>query len=636
MNSAVPSLAALCLGLGILLPQPARVTAAEPASPRPLEIDLDATQAPRRLLRARLVIPAEPGPLTLYYPKWIPGEHAPVGPVADLAGLTLRAAGKPVAWRRDDLDLYALHCTVPDGADRLEATVEYLAPASQDSSTPCALTARLAMLNWYVVLLYPKGRPVRDLPARASITLPAGWKLGTALPVEATRGDRTQFGTVSLETLVDSPVLCGAHFKEIPLDPGSRPEHFLVLACDSPGGLELGADLQADYARLVAEAGALFAARPYRSYRFLVALSDQVYSDGTEHHESSDNRVPERFLMDDTYRKHKDAWLLPHEFVHSWNGKYRRPEGLATRDFQEPMKTRLLWVYEGLTQYLGFVLTGRSGLYTTKVSRANFAQIADWAGNQGGRRWRPLEDTAVAAPHLYSARSDWAARRRGVDFYDEGALLWLDVDTLIRERTGGQKSLDDFCRAFFGRSDGAPAVKTYTFDDVVRALNGVVEHDWRSHLERRLGVTGSGPPLEGLARAGWKLGYRAEPSDFLQARDDDEKTVDLTSSIGLLLKEDGTVTDVVPDKAADRAHVGPGMKLLAVNARRWSAERLRAAVAATAGGGKLQLLLENGEFFETATLDYADGAKFPDLQRDEARPDLLEAILRPRAGRESP
>jgi predicted metalloprotease with PDZ domain len=635
MNSGVPSLSALCLGLCALLPQAAQVRAA-PAPARPIEVDLDATQAPRRLLRAHLVIPAEPGPLTLYYPKWIPGEHAPVGPVADLSGLTLRAGGRPLPWQRDDVDLYALHCTVPDGADRVEATLEYLAPTSQDASTPCALTARLAMLNWYVALLYPKGRPVRDLPARASITLPTGWKLGTALPVEATRGDHTQFGTVSLETLVDSPVLCGAYFKEIPLDPGGRPEHFLVLACDSPGGLEIGAELQADYARLVAEAGALFASRPYRSYRFLVALSDQIYSDGTEHHESSDNRVPERFLVDETYRKHKDSWLLPHEFVHSWNGKYRRPEGLATADYQEPMKTRLLWVYEGLTQYLGFVLTGRSGLYAPKVSRANFAQIADWAGNQAGRSWRPLEDTAVAAPHLYSARSDWAARRRGVDFYDEGALLWLDVDTLIRERTGGKKSLDDFCRAFFGGSDGRPAVKTYTFDDVVEALNRVAVYDWRGHLERRLRATGAAPPLEGLTRAGWKLGFRADPGEFLQARDEEEKTVDLTSSIGLLLKEDGTVTDVVPDRAADRARVGPGMKLLAVNGRRWSAERLRAAVAATARGGKLQLLLENGEFFETAALDYAEGAKFPELQRDETRPNLLEDILRPRADKEAP
>src|SRR5262249_4657724 len=213
---------------------------------------------------------------------------------------------------------------------------------------------------------------------------------------------------------------------------------------DSPAGLRIRPELKGQYERLVAEAGALFGARHYRSYRFLVAMSDQIRSFAVEHHECSDNRLPERFLRDDTYRKQWAAWVLPHEFVHSWNGKYRRPEGLATPDFQKPMKTRLLWVYEGLTQYLGFVLAARSGLYTPELSRANLAQVADWAGNQGGRAWRPLVDTTVSAPFLYGAAADWAARRRGVDFYDEGALLWLDVDTLIRRKTGGKKSLDDF------------------------------------------------------------------------------------------------------------------------------------------------------------------------------------------------
>jgi predicted metalloprotease with PDZ domain len=494
------------------------------------------------------------------------------------------------------------------------------------------MTARLAILNWHLVLIYPKGKPVREQQVRARLTLPKDWNLGTALPITATEGATTQFQTVSLETLADSTVLCGAHLKEVPLGPAEGPPHYLVLACDSPAGLELSPALRSQYERLVAEAKALFGARHYRSYRFLVTMSDHIRPTGIEHHECSDDRVPERFLLDDSYRKLSTAWLLPHEFVHSWNGKYRRPAGLATPDFQQPMKTRLLWAYEGLTEYLGFVLAGRSGLYTPELSRENLALIADWGRNQSGRTWRPLEDTAAAAPHLYSSRTDWSRRRRGVDFYDEGALLWLDADTLIREKTGGKKSLDDFCRAFHGGQDGPPEVKPYTLDDIVQSLNDVVKHDWREFLEKRLSATEAEPPLGGLTRAGWKVVYRDKPGDLHKARDGEEKTVDVTAAIGILLKDDGTVVDVVPGKAADQARVGPGMKVMAINGRRWSAERLRQAVAATQHGDKLSLLVENGDYFQTVPLDYAGGERYPQLEREPSKPDLLADIFRPKTG----
>lgn len=601
---------------------------------RPIELTVDAREAPRKLLHARLIIPATPGPLTLYYPKWIQGEHQPNGPINDLSGLKIRAAGKPVAWKRDDVDLYAFHCTVPAGASSVEVELDYLgSPGKEGYSASASMTARLMVLNWHLVLLYPKGTPVRQQRVRAKLTLPDGWKLGTALPVETASGASTQFHTVSLETLADSTVLCGEYLKEVPLGPAEGPPHYLVLACDSAAGLELSSALRAHYERLVAEAGALFGARHYRSYRFLVTMSDQVRPTGIEHHECSDNRVPERFLLDDNYRKLWTAWLLPHEYVHSWNGKYRRPAGLATPDFQEPMKTRLLWVYEGLTEYLGFVLAARSGLYTPELSRENLALVADWAGAQAGRTWRPLEDTAAAAPHLYSARGDWSHRRRGVDFYDEGALLWLDADTLIREKSGGKKSLDDFCRAFHGGPSGPPEVKPYSFEDVVQALQGVIAHDWKGFLEQRLLSTSPEPPLDGLTRGGWKVVYRDQPGDLLKARDGEDKAVDLGAAVGLLLKDDGTVLDVVPGRAADRAGVGPGMKLVAVNGRRFSAERLRQAVAATRQGGKLGLLLENGDYFQTVALDYAGGERYPHLERVPATPDRLADIFRPRVSK---
>jgi predicted metalloprotease with PDZ domain len=626
MNCTAAFRQTLFLGLVVFLLHPVAAPAAEPDRSRPLQLSLDATEAPRHLLHARLSIPAAPGPLTLCYPKWIPGEHAASGPVADLSGLKLRAAGKPLAWQRDDVDLYALHCTVPAGADAVEAALDYLAPVDKVGSA----TARLAVLNWNLVVLYPEGRPVRDVSVRANLTLPAGWKLGTALPVEVTCESLTQFATVSLETLVDSPVLCGAHLKEVALGPA----HSLVVACDSAAGLDVSDDLKQQHERLIAEAGALFGARHYRSYRFLLTLSDQLHADGLEHHESSDNRLPERFLIDDNYRKQSHAWLLAHEYVHSWNGKYRRPAGMATPDYQRPVQTRMLWVYEGLTEYLGFVLAGRSGLWTPELCRAHLADVADWAGNQRGRTWRSLEDVCVSAPFLYSAREDWSRRRRGVDFYNEGLLLWLDVDTLLRGKTSGKKSLDDFCRAFFGGSDGPPEVRPYTFDDLVRGLDGVAPYDWKGFLEKRVTATGPEPPLDGVARGGWKVTYQEEPGEVLQAGQEEDKGLDLTASLGVLLKEDGSVTDVVPGKAADRAGLGPGMKLVAVNGRRWSPDRLKDAVKATRTGGKLHLQAENGDFSQTFALDYTDGARYPHLERDASKPDLLADILKPRTRKE--
>src|SRR5262249_10360670 len=469
-------------------------------------------------------------------------------------------------------------------------------------------------------------------PVKASLTLPKGWQAGTALPVKTRKENVIQFKTVSLEAFADSPALCGEHFKEIPIGPKDGPPHFLVLACDSAAGLAVGDKLKANYDRLVAEAGALFGARHYRSYRFLVAMSDQLGHNAIEHHESSDNRMPGRMMIDDVYRKLAPAWGLPHQYSPTRNGNHRRPEGVATRDFQQPMRTRLLWVYEGLTEYLGFVLAARSGLYSEEISRDNLATIADWATNQTGRTWRPLEDTTAAAPHLYSSRGEWSSRRRGVDFYDEGALIWLDADTLIREKSGGTKSLDDFCRAFYGGKDGPPEVRPYTFEDIVNALNGVLEYDWKSFLEKRLTSTDANPPLDGIARGGWKLAYSKDQSELLKASDGLLKQINLMSSVGMLLSEGGKVMDVVPGKAADKAGVGPHMKVLAVNGRRITGERLREALAATSDGKtKVRLLAENGDYFRTFTLDYAEGERYPRLERDEGKADLIGAIFRAKA-----
>jgi predicted metalloprotease with PDZ domain len=605
---------------------------AQAAKARPLTIEVDLTEAPRKLLKSRLVIPARPGPLKLYYPKWIPGEHGPTGPITDLAGLKITAAGKAIPWRRDEVDMYALHCTVPEGADAVEVALNFLTPATTTGfSSGACCTHSLAVLNWNQVVLYPAGRPARAIECQASLRLPAGWKLGTALPVRKTEGEMTSFGTVSLEELLDAPVLCGAHLRDIPIGPAGGVPHSIAIACDSAAALEVSPALKANLDRLVEEAYKLFGARHYRAYKFLLTLSDQVAHFGLEHHECSDNRVPERLLVDGRMTKGLWATLLPHEYVHSWNGKYRRPADMITDDFQKPQRTRLLWVYEGLTQYLGVVLAARSGLWTPEQFRDNLAQIAEWAQNQRGRTWRPLEDTAVAAQLLYAARADWASWRRSVDFYDEGILLWLDIDTLIRQKSDGKLSLDDFCRRFHGGEGGAPRVKGFTLDELAADLNAVVPHDWKRLLIERVTATSAAAPLDGLKRGGWKLAYGAKRSGLHETREGDDKVIDLTASVGLLLKEDGTVGDVIPGKAAHRAGVGPGMKLIAVNGRRWSAPVLRAALAATKAGGKLELLVENGEFFRTFALEHREGERYPRLEREAAAPDVLAAIVRPLA-----
>lgn len=597
---------------------------------RPLEVEVDMTEAPRKLLKSHLKIPTRPGPLKLHYPKWIQGEHAPSGPIADLAGLHLFAAGKPLQWERDEVDLYSFHCTVPDGVDTVEADLEYLAPAPREDGQGGSLTARLGFLHWHTLVLYPSGKPVRSIRCQASVRLPAGWKASSALPIERTEGGVIRYQSASLETVVDSPLLCGQHLQEIKLDTRESIPHFLVIASENPETLKLSDTLKEQHENLVREAGLLFGARHYRSYRFLLALSDHLHTDGIEHHECSENRVPERFLVDDSNRKLGNAYLLSHEFVHSWNGKYRRPEGLATVDFQQPLQTRMLWVYEGLTEYLGLVLAGRSGLFGDSLQQDNLASVAEWARNCKGRRWRSLEDTSISAPFLYGARTDWAHRRRGTDFYDEGILLWLEVDTRIRTLTANKKSLDDFCKSFFGKTDGPPEVKTYNHQQLLEALNSVAPFDWKAFFHQRVSMPGGPAPLEGMQLAGWKLTYQDTASEFTRARETEDGTIDLSSSIGLILKEKGAVVDVIPGSPADRSGIGPGMKLVLIGNQKWSTDRLQDAIAATAHQQELVLVMDNQDIQKAYPIDYSQGKRYPHLERIEGKPDLLTAILKPR------
>lgn len=597
----------------------------------PIRVAVDATEAPRKLFRATLVLPAAPGPLALVYPKWIPGEHAPTGPIADLGGIELSAAGRKVSWTRDPHDMFTLRCTVPDGATELTVKLEYLSPTSEEGFTSAAnATEKLAVLAWNQLILYPQDAPVDALTFEASLAVPVGWTIATALAARAGEKDPFAFAPVPMTTLVDSPVLMGAHLKDFVLDDDRR--HVLSVAADSADALAIRPETLSALKKLVAETGPLFGGRPYRSYRFLLTLSDHVASFGLEHHESSDDRVPERyFLDDDILRLHRG--LLPHEFVHTWNGKYRRPATLTRDDLHEPSDTSLLWVYEGLTNYYGQVLTVRSGLESLEDFREDLALDAGEIDARRGRTWRSLEDTATAAQILYGAAEGWSSRRRGVDFYDEGTLVWLEADVAIRTRTQGKRSLDDFVRKFHGGGTGKPEVATYTFEDLVAALQDVAPYDWRGFFEARIRGVSERAPLGGIVNGGWKLVWTETRPKMLDSREEIDRETDLRYSVGLRLDADtGEVKDVIQGSPADLAGVGPGMKLVAVGGRRFTHEIVREALRdAKSSPEPLRLLVQNGEWFRTFEIPYHEGERYPTLERDAARPDLLGAIAAPRA-----
>jgi predicted metalloprotease with PDZ domain len=598
------------------------------ATPPMVTISVDATTAPRKIFHATLKIPSAPGDLTLYYPKWIPGEHAPDGPVIDLAGLRFFASGKTLKWRRDLLDGFTIHVEVPPGETEVDAELDFLSPATFEGgfSAGSSATDKLAIISWNQVLLYPKGWKSDDINYTASLKIPEGWKFGTPLPIANQSGNEIHFATCSLTTLVDSPVITGEFLKVVPL--AQDPLTEMDIAADSASALDAPQFVWDNYKNLVEQAQKLFGAHHYRDYHFLYTLSDHVAHFGLEHHESDDSRVDERALVDDTSRK-LAAGLLPHEYVHSWNGKFRRPYDLATPDYEQPMQDDLLWVYEGLTNYLGFVLTARSGLLTAEQDRDDLAITAARLDHLPGRTWRNLQDTADAAPELYFSPSAWASWRRGTDFYDEDTLNWLWVDVIIRQQSKGKKTIDDFCHLFHGAPSTGPMIKTYTFDDVVNALNQIVPYDWRGFWTERLTNHGPGAPLGGIEGSGWKIVYDETPSEILNSQAGAYHFVAAGYALGLELRDDGGITDTIEGEIAAKAGIGPGMKVVAVNGRHFSPEGLHDAIkAAKNSSATVDLLVENDDYYKTYKLDYHGGEQYPHLVRDESKPDLLTEILK--------
>jgi predicted metalloprotease with PDZ domain len=602
----------------------------------PIPIQVDATEAGRRLFHVKMTMPAKPGPMTLLYPEWIPGEHGPTGPVLNMVGLMITGGGNTIPWRRDDVNMYAYHVDVPAGVSSLEIAFDFISPPeSSGFSSGASATTELAVVSWNQLLLYPEGADSDSLQYQANLKLPSAWKFGTALPIRREAGAEIEFQPAALTTLIDSPLSAGAHYRTIELGSDRGLPHYLHIAADSERALEAAPETIQGFKNLVQETGALFQARHYRDYHFLLTLSDHVAHFGLEHHESSDDRVGERTLIDDSQRV-AEGFLLPHEFTHSWNGKFRRPAGLAGKDgrdggYDTPMKGELLWVYEGLTEYMGEVLTPRSALWTPEQYRDWLAITAASLDNEYGRRWRPLEDTAIAAQLLYSAPEDYNAYRRNVDYYPEGTLIWLEADVTIRKLSKGAKSLNDFCKSFYGGPGGKPDMKTYSFQDVVAALNAVQPYDWADFLNQRLHSTSPRAPLGGVEGSGWKLTYDANRSEFWKDLEESAKLADFTYSLGIRVREeDSTISDVALQSAAFKAGIAPSVKLIAVNKRQYNSTLLREAIQAAAKDGKpIELMVKAGDFYQTYSIDYRGGERYPHLTRNEAAPDLLSDIIAP-------
>ena len=609
-------------------PVPPIATPLDRPSAGEIRLAVDASDVDRRIVHVHETITGLRSDVVLLYPKWLPGTHAPEGPIDRLAGLKIVAAGKPIPWSRDTVNVYAFRLRVPPGPNAIDVDFDYLSPTSAKVGTP-QITRDLLMLEWNDVLLYPAGHFARQIPVTASIIVPIGWKLASALEPVATDGARTAFGRVPLETLVDSPVYAGRHATRIELDAASGVR--LNVFADRPELLEAAPEVVAAHRALVTQAYKLFGSRHYQHYDFLFALTDQIPWTGLEHHQSSEDSSDANYFVDwDGTPYGRD--LLAHEYAHSWNGKFRRPADLWTPSYDVPMQNSLLWVYEGQTQYWGIVLTARAGLWSKAQALDVWAETAAYYATLPGRRWRPVQDTTNDAIINPRRPMSWDSWQRFEDYYEEGALFWLEADTLIRERSHGRRSLDDFAIAFFGINDGNYTPVTYTFGDVVKALNAVEPYDWSAFLRERLDAIDRPAPLDGLKRGGYHLVYTDKPSEYLKAEETQRKRIVLRYSMGLDIDDkDGTITAVAWDSPAFKAGLTEGMQLLAINGAAYAGDLLKRTITADKRTSTpTVLILKIADRYRVASLDYHGGLRYPHLERDSSAPTRLDDILAPR------
>lgn len=609
-------------------PQPLAVTESIPAArdiayPGTLRLEVDATDTARGIYRVVETIPVEAGPLTLLYPQWLPGNHGPRGPINSLAGLRITAGEQVLPWRRDPRDVYAFHVEVPAGVRSIRAEFQHLSPTAANQGR-ITMTPNMLNLQWEKMSLYPAGYYTRQIPIEASVTIPEGWTAATSLDVARQSGNRISYRSVPYETLVDSPIFAGRYSRRERLADGIN----LNLFADRPGDLAATEPQLAAHRRLAEQMIRLFGGRHFDEYEYLVALTDELGGIGLEHQRSSENSHPRTYFTDwDKGSAGRD--LLAHEFTHSWNGKYRRPADLWTPTFNVPMEDSLLWVYEGQTQFWGNILSARSGMMPREDVLAELARTAATYDTQPGRSWRPLLDT-TNDPIVQARRPQpWTSWMRSEDYYSEGMLIWLEVDARLRQLSGGQRSLNDFARAFFGQRDGDLGISTYTFDDVVATLNAIAPYDWGTYLHQRVDRTGPAP-LDWIAAGGYRLVYRDTPPPYFTARERDREILDLSFTIGISVGKDGTIRGVAWDSPLFNQGVTTGSSIVAINGQAYSADLFKDAItAARTDRAPIRLLIKRDDRYREVPLDYHDGLRYPVLERTGTGASTLDALLEP-------
>ena len=598
-------------------------------APGMIELWVDATDIDRRIISVREVIPVtQPGPLVLFYPQWLPGNHGPVGPVSQIANLQFTIDGQRVEWVRNTLHPWAYQIEVPQGATSVTATFQWLTPI-EGAQGRIVVTPEMLNHQWEKALLYPAGYKSSAIGFKPMLKLPDNWQYSGSLRPEGTVNGYLELEAINLAHLADSPVFAGRHFAQYDLDPGGRSPVYLNLVGDAAAMVQVNDAHLAQHRNLVAQADLLFGARHYDRYDFLVAVSDKLGGIGLEHQRSSENSVATKYFTDPTGTI-ADRDLLGHEYTHSWNGKWRRPADQMTANLNEPLQNSLLWVYEGQTQYWGLILTARAGLMSKDEALGVLAASAASFQNAQGRQWRALQDT-TNDPIIQQRRPQpWPSVQRSEDYYREGALIWLDADTLIRQKTNGRKSLDDFAKAFFGSQDGNWDPAPYTFDDVVTALNGVVEHDWAHFLRSRVDAVGpdAPAPMNGFEQGGYRLVFKDTLNAYQSQLNKELGRNDFTYSLGFMMNGSNRITSVAWNSPAFQQSLTAGWEVMAVNDRAASADVLREAItAAKDGGPQVTLIVKQGERFRTISFDYRDGLRYPHLERIAGTPDRLGDIL---------
>ena len=616
-------------------PQPLPFPSAMPTPqdvkyPGVIKLNVDATDTDRHIFTVHETVPVQkPGDFILLYPAWIPGDHSPTGPISDFATLVITSGGTTVPWIRDVVDMNAFHVNVPEGTTSLDISFQYLSPPSNGGfRSREEISPDMFDLGWHEVVLYPAGVFSRGITVEPRITLPKGWQFGTALETAEASGSDVTFKQTTLNTLIDSPIYAGRYFSRLDLAPGAAVPVHLDIVADRPQDLDITADQLAKHRALVQQAVKLYGAQHYKHYDFLLSLSDQLGGMGVEHHQSSEDGT-ERNYFSDWDGSVYDRDLLPHEYTHSWNGKFRRPADLWSPNFDVPERDSLLWVYEGQTQFWGQILAARSGLWSHQDALDAIALDAAEMQAETGRVWRPLQDT-TNDPIINQRRPQaWRSWERSEDYYTEGLLIWLDADSLIRETTHGQKSMNDFARAFFGVDDGQVTTVTYQFDDVVKTLNDIMPYDWAKFLRSRLDDTSDSPPLDGITRGGYKLVFTDKPSGFLKSVEGRRKGHDYSWSVGFSLGEGGTVSSVIWGAPAFRAGLVRGSKLVAVNGLSFedSSDLEDAIKLAKTDKKPIELLVQDDRHFRTLQVDYHGGLRYPHLERVKDKPALLDDLL---------